>query len=79
MTVVKGHGLRSEGAAHYSPGCQEHPCSTWFHIDDGRRVNYWTTAGQGHAVCRCGAYSTHLPSAAARKRWHRAHKAEVTG
>lgn len=38
---------------------------------------YGGVAGEGRASCSCGAMSRILPSAYQRKKWHRAHKAEV--
>lgn len=43
---------------------------------------HWTAAGyvsggMAPGVCECGEKSAPLPSAAARKRWHRDHKAEI--
>lgn len=47
----------------------------------GRRKPYrWpppATSNVGHGKCRCGALSPELPTTAARKRWHKQHKAEV--
>ncbi len=34
-------------------------------------------AAEGPAVCSCGATSEALPSASARKKWHREHKDEI--
>lgn len=42
--------------------------------DDARWVLYGKT---GRGLCSCGELSPVLPSIAARKRWHREHKAEV--
>lgn len=36
----------------------------------------WLVNGSGPAKCECGEYSPVLQSTAARKRWHREHKAE---
>lgn len=61
---VTGHTLRSEGAAY---------------DDHGRRINPATIdpySGAGRGKCSCGALSDVLDSGAARKRWHRQHKAE---
>jgi hypothetical protein len=70
MTAIRGHGLINEGVG-YSPSV---PPETLL-----RR--YWYSAHDvnGVAVCRCGAVSPPLPSNAARKRWHKAHKADVAG
>jgi hypothetical protein len=35
------------------------------------------STGSGVGGCSCGARSPELPSRAARKRWHKDHKAEV--
>ena len=64
---VKGHTLRSEGAA-YSRG------------EDGvrhMRARWNTTSGVGYGLCSCGEVSDILDSANLRKAWHRNHKAEV--
>lgn len=60
---LPGHELMFEGAA-YGP--------------DGSRLHWNTVAGYGYAKCGCGSMSPEaLASAAARKRWHRAHKDAV--
>jgi hypothetical protein len=65
-TNIRGHALRSEGAAHI-PGKPEEEQSAWIrcrgHI--------------GYGVCECGDASPCLWSAAARKRWHAEHKATI--
>jgi hypothetical protein len=66
-TLVKGHGLRAEGAPLHLSGCSQQPCPT----------GYMGRLGSGHGKCSCGAYSLHLQSTYARKAWHRAHKAEI--
>lgn len=63
--VVPGHGLRDEGKPFW---WSEH------------RQEYVRKPGcdsEGQALCRCGEFSGVLPTDAARKRWHRAHKEEV--
>lgn len=62
--IIPGHKLSSEGA----------PFSA-----KGRRTGrIQSTGGTGWAKCHCGALSeTALPSAAARRRWHRQHKAAI--
>lgn len=60
---VKGHTLEHEG---------------WPHSTDGQR--FWGSelaAGWGCGMCSCGALSNQVQGNAARKRWHREHKAEV--
>lgn len=65
---VKGHALINEGVG-YPPGLSgEQIVKRWAFISHD-------LAGVG--VCHCGAKSGPLPSDAARKRWHREHKAEV--
>lgn len=59
---VSGHTLIDEGAAHDA---------------NGRRPYGLSRRGDGHGRCSCGALSERLPSANARKRWHRDHKAAV--
>ena len=61
--IVKGHSLVGEGAA-FTPA--------------GERVLWNSTSGVGHAFCSCGERSEALLSAAARKRWHRQHKTDVS-
>jgi hypothetical protein len=61
-TLVKGHTLRFEGMALYD--------------DDGSGIYGWSRTGRGE--CSCGERSPVLESNAARKRWHREHKAEVS-
>lgn len=61
MALVPGHTLRYEGNA-YNPNGQ---------------MKYRFNDPVGHAKCSCGALSPELPSRAARKRWHKQHKAEV--
>jgi hypothetical protein len=41
--------------------------------------NLALVVGHGHGLCSCGSRSPHLPSTAARQRWHAAHKGEVSG
>lgn len=59
---VSGHWLLSEGAAFTHVGSRRWPSGT---------------AGPGYGRCSCGAMSDWLDTGAARKRWHREHKAEV--
>ena len=61
MSVVKGHSLLFEGAAH-----DEHGARLYHH-----------TGNAGRGMCSCGELSQVLPSGTARKAWHRQHKAEV--
>ncbi len=48
---------------------------------EGRVVDRWAYGGLGNgggpARCSCGEKSPHLPSTAARQRWHRQHKEAV--
>jgi len=70
MTVAPGHGLRNEGAPFTRlPG----PGRPQFWRDSSTASS---TAGEGRAICSCGSYSTVLPTAAARKSWHREHKSQ---
>lgn len=67
-TRVAGHELWAEGAAFRFSATSRRP----------QRVSFRGVGGEGFAVCSCGATSpASLPSGAARKDWHRAHKAEV--
>lgn len=67
-TLVAGHGLRHEGAPHLVAGCCAAPGN------HGVRNTY---DREGHGRCACGDFSEHLSDRAARKRWHRKHKAPV--
>jgi hypothetical protein len=76
---VSGHGLVSEGQFHLaSKFCRDPECvektedGSWEYFSQVRNNR------AGHALCSCGAESGHLPSAAARKRWHRNHKGEIS-
>lgn len=76
---VHGHGLRCRGEAYLASDCYEDRCSTNVghtpHQANG--PTYDSVRGDGHAVCQCGAMSPHLTTGAARKRWHRRHKARL--
>ncbi|GGM52333.1 hypothetical protein ACFFX1_55625 [Dactylosporangium sucinum] len=65
MTRVAGHALWYEGAAHDDDGHL---------IESAGRI---VRSGPGRGKCECGALSWVLPSATARKAWHRQHKTEV--
>jgi hypothetical protein len=67
-TNLPGHALRSEGAAYYF-------------YSEGKPERVWSfgTGRGGFALCECGETSPVLESAAARKRWHSAHKDAVRG
>ena len=43
----------------------------------GRYLHWEGTRGTGHGKCSCGELSEVLPTAAARKQWHRDHKDRV--
>lgn len=45
----------------------------WAHDDNGEPAH--GRSGEGRAKCSCGDLSDPLPSASARKMWHRDHKA----
>jgi hypothetical protein len=68
VKVIPGHGLINEGVG-YEPG----------HSAEKYLRRYWTMPHDvnGVAVCRCGMTSPPLPSNAARKRWHKDHKASL--
>jgi hypothetical protein len=71
MTVVKGHGLVSEGKAHVLP---DRECCS------GLREASWKLgcSGEGHARCSCGMYGPHQFSGYQRRAWHRdVHKPEA--
>jgi hypothetical protein len=59
---VSGHTLIDEGSAYNA---------------NGKRPWSLCANAAGYGKCSCGALSPELPSKNARKRWHRAHKAEV--
>lgn len=63
-TVLHGHKLRGEGAPYNESGAPV-------------RIASWSVGGEGRAKCECGDLSEVLPSAAARKRWHRLHKGDI--
>lgn len=63
QTLVPGHALRHEGAAHAVN-------------EDGQVVRVWE-GRYGRALCSCGALSDLLYSGGERKRWHAQHKADV--
>jgi hypothetical protein len=59
--IVKGHALLREGTAH-----------------DAEGGNYFGKGYAGYGFCQCGARTPKLvASNAARRRWHRQHKADV--
>ena len=64
-TRLPGHGLQYEGRACIPDG-------EGGFILASTKSNY-----AGRALCSCGEQSDILPSDAARKRWHRAHKEAV--
>ena len=66
---LAGHTLASEGAP-YLLNEQGEMQRQW--------KRYGGVSGEGRGLCSCGATSEILPSAYRRKKWHRAHKAEVS-
>ena len=48
-------------------------------LHEGRYWNglAYVSGGMAHGICSCGAGSEPLPSALARKRWHREHKTDI--
>ena len=65
-TLLKGHGLRHEGAVSYLPN------GTWW--------SFYPRPGQTfHAKCECGALSPAGISQSAARRWHREHKDALRG
>jgi len=60
---VTGHTLWFEGRGHNADGEPRYGLRGYLGYDRGK--------------CSCGVLSEPLPSAAARKRWHREHKQEV--
>lgn len=67
QTVLPGHGLVDEGSAH-----DEHGNRIW--VSNNACDAF---SGPGRALCKCGELSEELPTKAARRRWHNAHKEEV--
>ena len=61
-TNLRGHALRSEGAA-YIPGDEQPWLRTPGHL--------------GRGLCECDAVSLVMSSDSARRRWHARHKDEV--
>jgi hypothetical protein len=75
-----GHALRGAGPqAWLAVDCYRNRCATnvgaTTHQANGPvedSVTDW-----GHALCECGVLSDHLATGAARRRWHRRHKARA--
>ena len=64
-TILVGHHLLHEGAAH---------------DDDGHRYSYGGysgTSGTGRGKCSCGVLSPILQSGYQRRAWHRGHKEDI--
>ncbi|WP_159601603.1 hypothetical protein [Agromyces humi] len=61
-TRLAGHTLANEGA----------PFN-----DNGARIGYRGTSGEGRGKCSCGELSDVVASGGARRRWHADHKAEI--
>lgn len=62
--IVPGHTLRFEGRA--------------FVVNENGK-NVFARGWHGRGLCSCGALGPMVTTVAARKRWHREHKAEVVG
>ena len=62
-TQIKGHGLQAEGKPY-----ADNEEGGWM------RVHVY----EGVGLCSCGATSDMFDSDAARKRWHKDHKAELS-
>lgn len=80
--IVPGHGLLSEGAPYTAEVCSTFPCNKHQYVQRVNRqgeLGAGGVSGHGHAACRCGVTSPHLYSGAERRRWHKAHKAELRG
>lgn len=63
---LAGHVLQHEGAPYRLDG------ERFFRV-----IPHFGYAAKGRGLCSCGDYSSPLPSAASRKRWHQAHKDDV--
>ena len=66
-TLLAGHTLMFEGERLRDPICPRCRGLDWL---DRRN-------GPGHGGCSCGAYSNHVQTKAARKRWHAEHKERI--
>lgn len=76
--LVPGHTLVDGGRPWLSEHCSKDRCATnWTGEDRPQSPLNDTVSGPGHAHCSCGWESDHLPTGAARKRTHRAHKIGV--
>jgi hypothetical protein len=75
-TRLTGHGLRKEGQPYRLDLCSEclNPEIAYWRDEHGHR----SLTKEGHGLCSCGALSPHLSSDNARRRWHVAHKVEMT-
>ena len=74
--IVRRHGLAAEGAAFTDEPDPDWPPRQWWR-GQWWWVNCGGVSGVGRGLCSCGAASDALPSAAARKAWHRKHKADI--
>jgi hypothetical protein len=74
---VVGHTLVGEGAMHYADDCDRCRYDRPNHRERSGGDRIYGNGG-GHGRCSCGQMSAHLPSAAARQRWHYGHKLLVT-
>ena len=71
MTRLRGHGLLHEGRPVLARFC----CGLADGSNHGDRNRY---DRQGHGACSCGSMSGHEESSAARQRWHREHKGQMS-
>lgn len=67
------HALMRGGAAYAAPDCYESDCLV-FYTECVSPEN--SVAGDGHALCVCGARSPHLKSFRLRKIWRDQHRAQ---
>lgn len=77
--AIPGHRLLARGEPYLAVDCYQGRCSTNLgattHQENTPSVD--SVRGHGHGACECGALSEHEPTGAARRRWHRKHKARV--
>lgn len=71
---VPGHQLVEGAAAFADPRCMLDDCMVFYRE---RLSPEGSVAGDGHAMCSCGARGPHTGSARERRKWQRDHRDEV--
>ena len=66
---VRGHGLQNEGAPYLAD-----ESGGWSRVG----LRWMGVSGTGRGICSCGKASPIFDSAHQRKKWHRAHKEEMS-